>query len=663
MTNGGNWTTVLRRAGGILRVPRDNPALTLAQFEAFSKQIPLFYSILFVNTLSVAWTHRDLDPEWLVLHIPAVLCAIFAYRGLSWFVRRKKNVTIETAYAGLNATNRLSAPLAVVVVSWALAMLPLGTPYQQAHVAFYMSITVIGIIFCLMHVRSAALMVAIVVNGPLSIAMLMSGEETFVATSFNIMFVSVAMIVVVLTHYRDFRQLGYSRQELQDQNAAIRSLSDENLRLANLDSLTPLPNRRSFFHNLESAFAQAEANGEMLAIGVLDLDGFKPVNDMYGHAAGDRVLVEVANRLQRLESDRLRVYRLGGDEFALILSGKFSESDVTAIGSSICNGIAEPMFIVNATVQVTGSLGVAIYPDVGSNGQDLYERADYALYTAKRHQRAGTVIFNHKQAQELSRQKIVEEALLSADLNQEITLSYQPIMDLDSGRCAGFEALARWKSPILGNVSPAEFIPIAEHNGRIALITRVLLDKALAEAKNWPSDVYLSFNLSPHDLTANEGTLRLLAAIHASGLDPRRINFEITETAIMHDFEQARTSARMFRDLGCGVSLDDFGTGFSSLSHVHRLPLSKIKIDGSFVRNIHQEESSRKIVKSVLGLCDDMGIDAIVEGVETEEELAVLGELGARWVQGFYFSKPMPAEDARRFAAENTLAAAGRKTA
>jgi diguanylate cyclase (GGDEF) domain len=663
MNNREEWWDALHRVSRILRVPSDNPALTLAQFEAFSKQIPLFYSILFINTLSVAWTHRNLDPDWLVLYVPAAFCAIFAYRGISWFRRHRKEVTPEEALSGLNATNRLATPLAILVVAWSLVVLPLGNAYQQAHVAFFIAITAIGIIFCLMHVRSAALMVAIVINGPFFVAMLMSGEETFIATGLNIMFVTVAMIVVVLTHYRDFRQLGYSRQELQDQNAAIRSLSDENFRLANLDSLTHLPNRRSFFYNLESAFATARASGETLAVGVLDLDGFKPVNDMYGHAAGDRVLVEVANRLQRLENDALRVHRLGGDEFALILQGTFAESEVSALGMTICDSIAEPMQLANATVQVTGSLGVAIYPDVGSSGQDLYERADYALYTAKRHQRAGTVIFNQKQAQELSRQRIVEEALLSADLNQELSLAYQPIIDLDSGRCAGFEALARWKSPTWGNVSPAEFIPIAEHNGRIALITRVLLDKALAEAANWPSDVYLSFNLSPHDITANEGTLRLIAAVQSSGLDPRRINFEITETAIMHDFEQATISARMLRDLGCGVSLDDFGTGFSSLSHVHRLPLSKIKIDGSFVHNIHREESSRKIVKSVLGLCDDMGIDAIVEGVETEEELAVLGELGARWVQGFYFSKPVPAEDARRLASEKGIAAPTRKIA
>ncbi|WP_249116721.1 EAL domain-containing protein [Ciceribacter sp. L1K23] len=646
----------LWRALNFLRVPNDNPALTLAQFEAFSKQVPLLYFILFVNTVSVAWTHRNVASDTLVLYIPGALCSIFLIRGLGWLRKRHRQVTPAEAYAGLTATNRLAAPIAIVCVGWSLALLPTGNAYQQAHVAFYMAITVIGIIFCLMHLRSAAFMVTVLVNVPFFVAMLMTGEETFVATGLNILLVSFALIVVLLTHYRDFRQLGHSRQELQERNAAIQALSDENLRLANLDSLTQIPNRRSFFHNLEKAFSGAAATGERLAVGVIDLDGFKPINDMYGHAAGDKVLVEIGARLGSFESESLKVHRLGGDEFALIIIGDVDETNIMSLGVSICDAIAEPMKISNATVQVTGSLGVAIYPDVGSNGQDLYERADYALYTAKRHQRAGTVIFNHKQAQELSRQKVVEEALLAANLSRELSLAYQPIIDLSTGRCAGFEALARWNSPQIGSVSPAEFIPIAEHAGRIALITRILLDKALAEAKHWPLDVYLSFNLSPHDLATQDGTMRIIAAVGVSGIDPRRINFEITETAVMHDFAQAKASAQMLRHLGTSVSLDDFGTGFSSLSHVHRLPLSKIKIDGSFVRNIHTEEPSRKIVKSVLALCADMGIEAVVEGVETAEELEVLRTLGARWVQGFYFTRPMPALEARELAAAGNAA-------
>lgn len=625
-----------------MSVPNDNPALTLAQYEAFSKQVPLLYFILVVSMISVAWTHADVAPDWMVIYIPVVITIISTHRAFGWLKPRKTAITAEEAYSRLRSTNRLAAPLAIFCVGWALMLLPLGNAYQQSHVAFYMAITVVGIIFCLMHLRSAALLVTALVNVPFLIAMLLSGKPTFIATGFNVILVSIALVVVLLAHYRDFRQLGLSRQVLQEQNAAMQALSDDNLRLANLDSLTLLSNRRRFFHNLDRAFSRAGADKTQLAVGVIDLDGFKPVNDMYGHSTGDKVLAAIGRRLAAKEEANLLIHRLGGDEFALIRTGTFTEADVTALGMAICDTIADPIQIGTVMVQVTGSLGVAIYPDVGLSGQDLYERADYALYAAKRRQRAGTVVFNEEQAEELSRQKIVEEALLQADLKRELSLVYQPIIDIISGRVAGFEALARWVSPSLGVVSPGEFIPIAEHNGRIAPMTRTLLEKALEAARAWPDDVYLSFNLSPHDMTTQEGTLRILAIVEASGINPARINFEITETAVMHDFKQAKVSAKMLRHLGASVSLDDFGTGFSSLSHVHRLPLSKLKIDGSFVRNINEEPSSYKIVKSVLALCADMGLDTVIEGVETENELKVLRTLGARWVQGFYFARPMP---------------------
>ncbi|KQW29551.1 hypothetical protein ASE36_14115 [Rhizobium sp. Root274] len=633
----------------LLAVPNDNPVLTAAQYEAFSKQVPLLYFILATNMISLSWTHQGTAPDLLVVYFPAVLTLLFTLRSVLWLRGRKRQRTPAEAYRQLRATNFLSFPIAVVCTAWSVALLPYGDAYQNAHVAFFMAITVIGCIFCLMHLRSAALIVTVTVNLPFFVVMCLSGEPTFIATGVNVILVTMAMIIILLGHYRDFRQLHASRQvlliqqeALQEQNKAMQSLSDENLRLANLDSLTLLANRRSFFQMVETAFRRASEDGERLAVGVIDLDGFKPVNDMYGHAAGDKVLIEIGARLVTLCNDNLSVYRLGGDEFGLLLQGD-AQADVMALGQTVCDRIAERINIGSGMVQVTGSVGFAIYPDVGSTGQEIYELADYALYTAKRTHRAGTVIFNAVQANELNRQKIVEEALVAADLEKELSLVYQPITCVGTRRCIGFEALARWQSPRIGRVSPAEFIPVAEHNGRITMMTRFLLSQALAAARQWPDDVYLSFNLSPHDLTSPESTLRIVAIVLKSGFDPRRINFEITETAVMHDFEQASASIQMLRELGCGIALDDFGTGYSSLNHVHKLPLTKIKIDGSFVRDIHTRRTSFKIVKSVLALCAEMELQAIVEGVETEEELRILEGLGVEAVQGFYFGKPMEA--------------------
>jgi len=650
----------------LFRVPEDNPSLTISQFKAFSKQVPLLYFILVANMAALVWTHAGTVPDWLGIYTPGVLTTICVIRMVRWFLQRNVNVDAERAYRLLRGTNILAAPIAMCCTAWALMLMPYGDAYQQSHVAFFMAITVIGCIFCLMHLRSAALIVTIIVNVPFLVSMLLIGAPTFIAMGVNVMLVTVAMIAILFTHYRDFRWLSESRQalieqqaELNERNQAIQALSDENLRLANVDTLTQLQNRRSFFLALEGRFAHAQAAGEALAVGVIDLDGFKPVNDMYGHAAGDKVLVEIGKRLNRMLGSGMEVFRMGGDEFGLLLCRPDGEAGVLRIGRAICEAICEPINIGAGSVQVTGSIGFAIFPDVGTDGQELYESADYALYTAKRNHRANAVVFNGQQADELSRQKVVEHAMAAADLRRELSLVYQPIVIAETGTCLGFEALARWESRLIGKVSPSEFVPVAEHTGRITMITRLLLEQALETARTWPDSVILSFNLSAHDLASAEGILRIMAIVKASGIDPARITFEITETAVMQDFEQACRSIEMLRRMGAGIALDDFGTGYSSLHHIHKLPLTKIKIDGSFVRDIQQHTTSYKIVKSLLALCADMKLDAVVEGVETEAELAVLRGLGAEFVQGYHFARPLVPADLKAYLAA-TLAAPAR---
>jgi diguanylate cyclase (GGDEF)-like protein len=644
--------TLFQSLKRLITVPNDNPELTLAQFKAFSKQVPLLYFILLTNMLSLAGTHQNSAPFWLVKVIPIIFAVIFIVRGLGWIRESRKTVDAAYAYRRLVATNRLVLPISVFSVVWSISLIPYGNDYQKAHVAFFMSITVIGVIFCLMHLRSAALMVTFLVIMPFAVVMGMSGEPTLIATAVNMFLVSLAMIAILLRHYSDFtkmneQQLTLLAQQdaLRDKNREMQLLSDENLRLANLDSLTQIANRRSFFSNLASAFERAREDNARLAIGVVDLDGFKPVNDLYGHSAGDKVLVEVADRLSAFETSDCSIFRLGGDEFALLIDmDNMDEKALVEFGQRVCASISLPIMIGNSVVHVTGSMGIAVYPDVGLNGQDLYERADFALYNAKRENRASVVVFNARQAKALFRLRQVEDALFAADLERELSLAYQPIVDAGSSRTVGFEALARWTSPVLGSVSPAEFIPIAEQHGRINLITRLLLTRALQDMTSFEGEPYLSFNLSPHDLAVGDNVLRIVSAVKGSGIAPQRINFEITETAIMHDFEQAAQSIELLRALGCQVSLDDFGTGYSSLNHVHKLPLSKIKIDRCFVDRIDERPASYKIVKSVLTLCSDMGLTAVAEGVEREEEVRVLKALGVDAMQGYYFSKPLPRE-------------------
>jgi diguanylate cyclase (GGDEF)-like protein len=442
----------------------------------------------------------------------------------------------------------------------------------------------------------------------------------------------------LLTYNRDFAKLVASQAE-------TRRLSDENFRIANLDTLTGLPNRRWFFDTLAALHQRAHSSffrGDetRLAVGIIDLDGFKPVN---------RLLVEVGKRLQGICGEGISLARLGGDEFAVLVTGNASVETLKSLGRRITTTLRLPYQIGAAKAQIGSSIGFALYPDNAGTPDMLFERADYALYYAKRHQRGGTVLFSAEHEAQIRDDSSIEQALKAADFERELSVVFQPIVELGTQRVVGMEALARWHSPTLGHVSPGIFIPAAERIGMIVTLTRILLRKALHEAAVWPEDVRLSFNLSAYDLSSPESVISILAAINASRVAPSRIDLEITETAVSQDAQAARAAIDTFKALGVGISLDDFGTGFSSLSHLHSLPLDKLKIDRSFVTDIRDNPASFKIVKSLTALCADMGLTCIVEGVETADQLELLSSLGATFVQGYYFAKPMSGEAARTY--------------
>lgn len=640
--------SLLAAAIRLFRVPADNPDLMRAQFGAFSKQVPLLYFILMSNTIAVAYTYVNVAPDWLTMIVPGVLTVLAGLRAYWWLRQRHLVRSDADILRNLRATNWLTLPIGAGFTAWSFALYPYGDPFAKSQVAFYMAVTVIGCIFSLMHLRSAALIVTLIVDVPYVLFFFATGEPTLKATAVNNLLVSGAMVTVLFIYYRDFADLVASRKSLLAQQAATQALSDENFRLANLDSLTELPNRRRFFAELSSAFADAERRHVRVAVGIIDLDGFKPINDNYGHSVGDRVLIEAGRRIREVcegfGPQRVEFARLGGDEFGLIVCGDPEDADLTRLGERIGDRVKLPYHLDTAHTGLSCSIGFASFPDSATTSEALYECADYALYHAKRHQRGRTVIFSSELEAEIRSRGVIENLLRTSDFGAEMELVFQPIVDAMSEHTAGFETLARWHSPRLGWVSPADFIPAAERIGLIRPLTQVLLTRALATAKTWPDDLRLSFNLSAHDVCAAEGILPLISIIEKSGLSPRRIDFEITETAVTFDFVRAQQSIATLKAMGCGISLDDFGTGYSSLSHVHRLPLDKIKVDRSFVAEINENPVSHKIIKSLAGLCDDMEIACVVEGVETRAQLDSLRRLGCDFIQGYYFAKPMPAD-------------------
>ncbi|HWU65691.1 MAG TPA: EAL domain-containing protein, partial [Methylophilus sp.] len=422
------------------------------------------------------------------------------------------------------------------------------------------------------------------------------------------------------------------------------ALLKDNQRLANQDVLTQLPNRRQFFVQVEQELLLARQTSQCFAVGILDLDNFKPVNDVHGHHIGDLVLVEVGKRLAQVRPNEVRFYRLGGDEFAFHLVTDDEYGSLKQIAYEINQAISQPISIDGLLIVIKASMGACIVCDEFTSAQDLYEHADFALYHVKRTERGNLEIYSEVLEKERMHLNRIDQALRSADIQTELFPVFQPIIDIDAGEVGAFESLARWNSPSIGMVSPAQFIPVAESLGMIAEITKLMFNRSISEMLTWPATMRLSFNLSAYDVTNQAVIKDLISIMHSSQLQPGRFVFEITETALLQDFETARENIGLLRQAGAKVALDDFGTGYSSLSHVQHLPLDKLKIDRSFIKDIETNTTSQTIVRSILALCQGMHMECVAEGAETESQVRFLQAMGCQWVQGYYFAKPMPKE-------------------
>lgn len=634
----------------LFRIDADNHGLMDAQLAAFSRQVPLLYFILSVNSIALAFTHFGVAPISLTVVFPGILVGACALRCLIWLRRYGRTVEPEQAARTLRATVVLGGALGFAFLAWALSLFPYGDASRHGHILFFVGITVVSCIFCLMHVRPAALTLTGTVIAPFVVFLLASGEMVQIAIGLNLLLVTGAMIYILIICSRQFAAMVNGEVE-------TRRLSNENFRLANIDSLTDLPNRRQFFHWLSLLAKQASLEGRRFVVGVLDLDGFKAVNDLYGHGVGDRVLQEAGMRLLAISDGSQFIARLGGDEFGIIVDADLDAEAAIAVGARVCSAFDAPFAVAGIVAKIGGSVGFALAPDAGMTAELLYERADYALYHAKAKHRGRPVIFSREHEVEIRKLSTIEHTLRSIDLDAELSLHFQPIVNVGTGRLVGFEALARWHNSELGDVSPNLFIAVAERTELIGTITQVLLRKALAAAASWPDDLILSFNLSMRDLVSHATILQIVSIIRGSGIDARRIIIELTETALMQDYDQVQESLGILRSMGMKVALDDFGSGQSSLSYVHQLSLDKIKIDRGFVRNIVTQENARNIVKTVIDLCRNLKFECVVEGVETAEQAEIIGLLGCSTMQGYFFAKPMPQSELGAFIANHRLRA------
>jgi diguanylate cyclase (GGDEF)-like protein len=635
-------------------IPADKPDLVMAQLRAFSRQIPLLYVILLLNMAFVSVTHWGVAPGWLVAGLPGLFGVAAIARIIAWWRTRHESYTPEQARKRLITTIWLSGLFGTLLTGWALLLLPYGNAMQQGHMAFFMAATLIGCTFCLMHLRAAAFLLALLVAVPFTIRFFMLPSHVTWAIAANFIIVCGTILYILSVNHDDFATMIAQRADLERRNAETRKLSDENFRLANMDSLTGMPNRRSFIAAIRAKAEESNLTRKPFAVGLIDLDGFKAVNDLYGHAAGDALLREASRRLTELGCENTAFARLGGDEFGFIAEPIHT---LGALGKSICSALGTPYVIDGISAEISASCGMALFPATCSSATELLEFADYALYQAKNDAPGTAIIFNGSHRDQLRIAHQVDQALRNADLEQEMRLVYQPVIDSKTGAVHAVEALARWSNEELGQIGPAQFIATAERSPLINKITLVLLNRLLQDLPSLPPELRVSFNLSPMSLCCAQTMLMILAAIQRSGVDPARIEIEVTETALMTKFETALRSMSLLRNLGCTIALDDFGTGYSSLSYVHELPLDKLKIDRRFVTKAGSDPKAHNIVKTILGLSRDLGLKCVAEGVENAEQAAMLSQAGCQFLQGYHFSKPLPLCDLTTHLAQNRSAA------
>ncbi|MDV3251521.1 EAL domain-containing protein [Devosia sp. BK] len=623
--------------------------LTLAQWDALRLQVPLMYVMLLTNSIILAATHYAVAPHGLTLIVPGVLTVLCTLRIVIWMRDGKRPVTVEKARRGLRMLVILGPMLAVGFTWWSLSLFPYGDQYQQSHVAFFMGITVIGCMFCLLRVRQAALAISAIVIVPFLLVFGTAGEPTLLAIAVNMLLVTATLTVILFGNYRDFAGLVASRTAIAQKQAETQALLEENHRLAWLDSLTGVPNRRSFHETLGACLEEAGREGRTIALARLNLDAFKAVNEVFGQFMGDQVLREIAQRLDQNKPPHSFFARLDSDNFALIVTENTGSKNLERLGKRLGDIVSQPITLVQGTAHVTASIGFAA-SSVDDTPETLFDHADYASWLAKRDMRGRWMIFSAIDAHDLRQIRRMEQMLHAADLDSEIYILLQPQFDVSIGETTGYEVLARWRSPHLGEVSPADFIPMAERMGQIGRITQVVLRKAIEVSKTLPRGVRLSVNLSAHDIGSDAAVDEVIALVQAAD-QPTRIDFEITETAVMRDLHQANEAVSRLLNLGSRIALDDFGTGHSSLTHVQRLPLHRIKIDRSFVAEVTTDSTSRAIVKTMIDLCRNLGMSCVFEGIETEEQLEALVGLGGTVMQGYLFGRPMAPEAALELAA------------
>ncbi|WP_245515527.1 EAL domain-containing protein [Mesorhizobium sp. M2D.F.Ca.ET.206.01.1.1] len=455
---------------------------------------------------------------------------------------------------------------------------------------------------------------------------------------------AIVTLLALVCWYAIGRTMSMQTEAAETLERRVDERTAEIQHLATHDILTGLPNRGLLADTMDEALRSLR-DAEKLAVHCIDLDRFKPVNDTLGHPVGDELLRAVAARLKQQAGETAMVARVGGDEFIILQLLFDGDDQAGALASRVIHALSSEFPIQGHTINIGGSIGIAVFPDDGQSSEILIRNADLALYKAKMEGRGTCRSFEPGMDARLQERRLLEAELALAVAKDQFVLHYQPLHDAETSKLTGFEALVRWNHPRLGQLPPSEFIHLSEEIGVIDTLGEWILRKACADAAQWPLPVKVAVNLSPAQFKQQGLPLQVASALAASNLLPSRLELEITESVLLADNEHTIQTLHSLRDLGVSIAMDDFGTGYSSLSYLRSFPFNRIKIDRSFVSLMCESSESRAIVKAVADLGSTLGMTTTAEGVETEDQYRLVKENGCTDVQGWLFGRPMPASE------------------
>jgi diguanylate cyclase (GGDEF)-like protein len=621
-----------------VKLTRDLPAhlsgeLQAEQFRILRTQIPILYAVLSINTGILAFSVYGAVSATLSLVIPGAFASLIAVRAFIWVTRLRTIPSAPRLARYLFSTTLIAGFVSLGLGLWGVALLNSAVG-DKPFVPLFIAFGAIACAYCLASLPRAAFATIILAVTPVIVALLTSGVRLQQAAGLNLLLIFLLILRLVVHQYGHLVDSVEANAELK--------------LLAHSDPLTGLPNRRAFIEYLESIVAAPLEQIGRMSVAMIDLDGFKAINDTFGHVAGDAVLIQAGIRIRAACAGCQMVARLGGDEFAAVMLANGDDVEVAEIGKTLVREMSKPFDVVGSQLRLSASIGVATHNEGDTSAVAVMARADVALYEVKLGGGKGIVSFVPSMGMRLRRRMVIEQALRETDPPPQIEVVYQPIYDGRSRQITSFEALARWDHPELGPINPLEFIGVAEQTGTIGLLSEQIFATAIEQATSWAAPTRLALNMSGADLCRPSTPFTIVSMCDHYGFDPSRLEVEVTETSVLSDFNVARAQIDLLRERGIRVALDDFGSGFASISYLKEITFDRVKIDGELIADIIHSPKARRLVQGILQLCSAISVPVTAEKIETEEQLAILVGLGCDRLQGYLLSRPVSAHAAQR---------------